>query len=228
MTIHLKIDFVSDVSCPWCVIGLKALEQALDNVAPAIAAEIRFQPFELNPQMVPEGQEINEHLRQKYGSSPEQLAQTREHIRQRGAELGFEFGPGKRSRVYNTFDTHRLLHWAGLQDEAAGGGRQRALKHALFTSYFTDGQNPGSHEVMLAAAKAVGLDEVQAREVLESGRYAMQVRKQQQFYQSQGIHSVPAIIIDDRHLISGGQPPGVFEQALRQIAARKEETAAAT
>jgi predicted DsbA family dithiol-disulfide isomerase len=108
MTAKLKIDFVSDVSCPWCVIGLRALEQALERVGDAVTAEIHFQPFELNPQLPPDGQDITEHLVQKYGSTPEQLQRSRETIRARGAELGFTFEMGKRSRVYNTFDAHRL------------------------------------------------------------------------------------------------------------------------
>ena len=219
-SVPMKIDFVSDVSCPWCAIGLKSLEQALDKVGPAIQARLHFQPFELNPDMAAEGQDIDEHLRQKYGSSPEQLAATRENIRARGAELGFVFGPGKRNRIYNTFDAHRLLHWAGLQDQATSppGAQQLALKEALLKAYFTDGESPGSHEVLLRAAADAGLDQVRARAVLESDAYTAEVRKAQRYYQAQGIHSVPAIIINDRHLISGGQPPEVFEQALRQIA----------
>ncbi len=220
-SVPMKIDFVSDVSCPWCAIGLKSLEKALDSVGPAIQAQLHFQPFELNPDMAAEGQDIEEHLRQKYGSSPEQLAATREHIRTRGAELGFVFGPGKRSRIYNTFDAHRLLFWAGLEDQAAGSGGtcQRALKEALFKAYFTDGESPGSHEVLLRAAAHAGLDAVRAKAVLEGDPYAAEVRCAERFYQAQGIHSVPAVIINERHLISGGQPPEVFEQALRQIAA---------
>lgn len=210
----MKIDFVSDVSCPWCAIGLKSLEQALSRL-PELQVELNFQPFELNPQMVPEGQDINEHLAQKYGAGPEQLAQTREAIRQRGEALGFTFTMGARSRIYNTFDAHRLLHWAHTQ----GGSLQRDLKLALFTAYFTEGRNPGAHEVLLAAAEAVGLDRSAAEAVLASDAFAAEVREAEAFYQSQGINSVPAVIINDRHLISGGQPPEVFEQALRQIAA---------
>lgn len=210
---RMKIDFVSDVSCPWCAIGLKSLEQAMDRVAGEVQAELHFQPFELNPQMPAEGQDIGEHLAEKYGSTPEQLARNREMIRLRGQELGFTFTVGARNRVYNTFDAHRLLHWA--EEE----GRQLALKQALFKAYFTDGENPGSHEVLARVAGEVGLDAVRAAEVLASGEYADAVREREQFYQQQGIHSVPAIIINDRHLISGGQPPEVFEQALRQIAA---------
>jgi predicted DsbA family dithiol-disulfide isomerase len=216
----MKIDFVSDVSCPWCAIGLNALEQALQRVAPDIRATLHFQPFELNPQMPPEGQEIVEHLTQKYGISAEQVAANTEAIRQRGASVGFSFGVGKRSRTYNTFDAHRLLHWAALQGE----DKQRALKHALFKAYFTDGLNPGDPGVLRESAAAAGLDADAAAAVLAGDDYADEVRQAEAFYQQQGIHSVPAIIIDDRHLISGGQPVEVFERALRQIA---QEAAAA-
>ena len=211
----MKIDFVSDVSCPWCAIGLNALEEALARVAPEIQATLHFQPFELNPKMAPEGQEIVEHLGQKYGIDAQQIAANTEAIRQRGASVGFAFGIGKRSRIYNTFNAHRLLHWAGLQSDAA----QRALKHALLKAYFTDGQNPSDNDVLLAAASAAGLDTEAARRVLERDDFAAEVRQAEAFYQQQGIHSVPAVIINDRHLISGGQPAEVFEQALRQIAA---------
>ncbi|MEL4178184.1 DsbA family oxidoreductase [Roseateles sp. PN1] len=209
----MKIDFVSDVSCPWCAIGLKSLEQALARV-PELQVDLHFQPFELNPQMAPEGEEINAHLARKYGASPEQMAQTREMIRERGAALGFTFTKGARDRIYNTFDAHRLLHWAGI----TGGEAQKTLKHALLKAYFTEGKNPGDTAVLLEAATAAGLDATEAGEVLSSGRYADEVRQAEAFWQSQGINSVPAIIINERHLISGGQTPEVFEQALRQIA----------
>ena len=210
----LKIDFVSDVSCPWCIIGLKALEQAADRLQGEVTLNLHFQPFELNPQMAPEGQDIGEHLHEKYGASPEQSQKNREAIAARGAQLGFTFSMDKRSRIFNTFDAHRLLHWAEEKR------LQRALKHALFKAYFTDGQSPGDHEVLVRVAGEVGLDANEARELLASDRYASEVREREQFYQQQGIHSVPAIIINDRHLISGGQPVEVFEQALRQIAAQ--------
>ncbi|ART55988.1 disulfide bond formation protein DsbA [Acidovorax carolinensis] len=210
----LKIDFVSDVSCPWCIIGLKALEQAADRLKGEVALDLHFQPFELNPQMGPAGQDIGEHLHEKYGASPEQSQKNREAIAARGAELGFTFRMDKRSRIYNTFDAHRLLHWAEEK------GLQPSLKKALFKAYFTDGQSPGDHEVLVRVAGEVGLDANEARELLASDRYASAVREREQFYQQQGIHSVPAIIINDRHLISGGQPVEVFEQALRQIAAQ--------
>ncbi|MGK5075959.1 DsbA family oxidoreductase [Janthinobacterium sp. ZB1P44] len=209
--VPIRIDFVSDVSCPWCVVGLKSLEQALDKLQDTVQADIHFQPFELNANMPPEGEDIGEHIARKYGSSPEQMAQSREAIRARGEQLGFTFAMDKRGRIYNTFDAHRLLHWAALE------GRQKELKMALFDAYFTQGQDPSSHEVLLAVADKVGLDTVKAAEVLASGAYADEVRAQERFYQQNGINSVPAVIINERHLISGGQPPEVFEQALRQI-----------
>ena len=220
MTIVLKIDFVSDVSCPWCVIGLRALDQALTKVRADITAEIHFQPFELNPQMGAEGQEITEHITQKYGISAAQADANRENIRARGAELGFKFGMaadagGGRSRIYNTFDAHRLLHWA----ETVSLAKQKVLKEKLFAAYFTDGQSPGSHYVLARVAGEAGLDTAEAKAVLSSDRFAAEVRVQEQFYTGQGIRSVPAVIINDKHLISGGQPIEVFEQALRQIAA---------
>jgi predicted DsbA family dithiol-disulfide isomerase len=210
--LKMKIDFVSDVSCPWCVIGLKSLEMALDRLAPAIQAELHFQPFELNPKMPAEGQNIVEHITEKYGSTPAQSQANRAAIGDRAAALGFEMRMGDSSRIYNTFDAHRLLHWAELE------GRQAALKQALFDAYFTDGKNPGDVDTLVALAGRVGLDEARARQVLESGEFTAEVRERERFYTGQGIHSVPAIVINDRHLISGGQPPEVFEQALRQIA----------
>jgi predicted DsbA family dithiol-disulfide isomerase len=215
MAAQLKIDFVSDVSCPWCVIGLRSLEQALERIGGSTTANIRFQPFELNPQMPPQGQDIAEHLAQKYGSTREQLLRNQEAIRARGAELGFTFDMGKRSRVYNTFDAHRLLHWAELE------GRQRELKRALFAAYFTDGRDPSDREVLIELASQAGLDPVRAREILESGLYADEVRQREQFYGERGIQAVPSVIVNDQYLIQGGQPVEVFERALRQIAAEK-------
>ena len=207
---------MSDVSCPWCAIGLKSLEQAIERVAPEVTVDLHFQPFELNQDMGPEGQDIVEHITEKYGATAEQQANSREMIRQRGADVGFTFDMERRGRIYNTFDAHRLLSWA--EEE----GRQRDLKMALFEAYFTNCQDPSCHDVLLDAAERVGLDRERAEAILASGEYADEVREREQFFQRAGIHSVPAIIINQRHLISGGQPPEVFEQALRDIAARAE------
>ncbi|MFS2111297.1 DsbA family oxidoreductase [Sphingomonas sp. Sphisp140] len=209
----LKIDFVSDVSCPWCIIGLKGLEEALARTEGVVDAQIHFQPFELNPDMAPEGENIGEHIAKKYGSTPEQSAANRQMIRDRAAALGFTMNGSADSRIYNTFDAHRLLHWAEIE------GQQAALKHALFEAYFTEQKDPSNQDVLVAAAEKAGLDGAAAREVLASGRYAEEVRAAEQLWQSRGINSVPAIVIEDKWLISGGQPPEAFENALRQIAA---------
>jgi predicted DsbA family dithiol-disulfide isomerase len=210
----VKIDFVSDVSCPWCAIGLGSLNQALAAIGDAADVQIHFQPFELNADMPPEGQEVGEHFTGKYGSTPAQQAQARDNIRARGAEVGFDFVMDKRTHIYNTFDAHRLLHWANLQ------GNQKALKEALFKAYFAQGRDPSSHEVLVAVAGEVGLDQEAARQVLDSGEYATEVREAEEFFHRHGINSVPAVIINERHLISGGQPAAVFERALREIIAK--------
>lgn len=209
----MKIDFVSDVSCPWCAIGLKSLEKALAEIGGEISVDLHFQPFELNPQMPAEGQDIDEHISQKYGTTAEQNEASRRMIRARGAEVGFDFRMDRRARVYNTFDAHRLLHWAEIE------GRQKALKEALLTAYFTDGENPSDHAVLLKLAGRAGLDVVRAQAILSSDEYALEVRQRERFYTDNGIRSVPAIIVNERHLISGGQPAEVFERALRRIAA---------
>jgi predicted DsbA family dithiol-disulfide isomerase len=214
--VALRIDFVSDVSCPWCAIGLNALEQALAKLEGEVRAEIHLQPFELNPQLPPEGEDTTEHLVRKYGSSAQQLAANREMIRERGAALGFTFNLDRRTRVYNTFDAHRLLHWAELE------GRHLQLKQALLKAYFTDGEDVSAHATLVRVAGEVGLDTARARELLASDEYANEVRTQEQFYLDHGIGSVPATIVNGRHLISGGQPPEAFELALRQIAAQHD------
>jgi predicted DsbA family dithiol-disulfide isomerase len=215
----MKIDFVSDVSCPWCAIGLASLETALARIGPGLPVTVHFQPFELNPRMAPEGEDTIEHLSRKYGIGPEEIARNQDHLRARGAAVGFAFELGARRRIYNTFDAHRLLHWAGT----LGAAQQLALKQALLKAYFTDGQDPSSHDLLVRTAEAVGLDAAQAREILANGTYADEVREAEAFYQERGIHSVPAVIIDDTHLISGGQPPEVFERALRQLAQQQGE-----
>ena len=213
MTHSLKIDFVSDVSCPWCAIGLASLETALKRLDGEVHADLHFQPFELNPAMPPGGQDITEHLTQKYGSTPEQQAGSREAIRQRGESVGFTFRKEGRGRIYNTFNAHRLLHWAGLE----GAPLQHALKKALLQAYFTDGQSPEEIEVLVAAAGQAGLDTARARAILAGDEFTAEVRERQKFFTDHGIHAVPAVIINDRHLIQGGQPVEVFEQALRQL-----------
>ncbi|MET0366193.1 MAG: DsbA family oxidoreductase [Sphingobium sp.] len=216
MVEHLEIDFVSDVACPWCIIGLKGLQLALDRLDGDVTAEIRFQPFELNPDMSLAGQNLGEHIAQKYGSTPEQSAANRAMIKDRAADLGFAITMDGDSRIYNTFDAHRLLHRAGEE------GRQTELKLALFEAYFTHGRNVAEHAVLVSVVKQVGLDVQRAQAILASDAFAAEVRSQEALWQSRGINSVPAVVVNGKYLISGGQPPEAFEQALRKIASESQ------
>lgn len=210
MTQPIRIDFISDVACPWCVIGLRGLLQAIDAVGAPV--EFHVQPFELNPNMAPEGENLTEHVTRKYGSAPERSAQTREMLRQHGEALGFTFNYGPDSRIWNTFDAHRLLHWASEE------GRAVELKQALFKSNFTDGRPTNNHAALVDAAREAGLDPAQALEVLASGAFADEVAQAEELWRANGINAVPSVIINERWLIQGAQPAAVFEQALRDIA----------
>ena len=216
MTTVMKIDFVSDIACPWCAVGLGALEQALEELQNEVKADIHFQPFELNPHMPEGGEDLVEHLGKKYGSTAEQQSQMYQNIKARGAEVGFAFHPTGRGRIFNTFDAHRLLHWAELE---GAPGDQHQLKKAFLEAYQGRGEVIESHDVLLTIVQSLGMDKAAAKAVLDSDTYAEEVRAKENFYTSAGIHSVPAVIINDKHLISGGQPAAVFANALRQIAA---------
>lgn len=216
----LKIDYVSDIACPWCAVGLGGLEIALKNIGDSIPVEIHFQPFELNPQMPPGGQEVFEHLTQKYGKTVAEVRATQENIKARAAAVGYPFHPEGRKHVYNTFDSHRLLYWAGLEH---GPAAQHRLKRELLITYFTLAVDLDDKSNLLAAVERAELDTARANAILESQEFKSEVRAQQQKYTSMGIHSVPSIIINDQYLLQGAQPPEAFEQALRQIASESAE-----
>jgi predicted DsbA family dithiol-disulfide isomerase len=218
----VHIDFVSDIACPWCAVGLHALERALAELAGEIEPTLAFQPFELNPAMGPEGADTLAYLGAKYGIGEEQIRRNQAAIRERGAAVGFAFG--ERARVWNTFDGHRLLHWAAVE---GAPGAPRALKHALLQAYHGEGRNPSDAAVLLDCARLAGLDMARAAQVLQDGAFAQEVRQAEAFWQQAGIQSVPSIVVDRRHLIQGGQPPEVFVQALRRIASAGPAGAAA-
>ncbi|WP_156256893.1 DsbA family oxidoreductase [Sandarakinorhabdus oryzae] len=210
----LRIDFVSDVVCPWCVIGLKSLEQALAELADTVTPEWHFHPFELNPAMAPEGENAAEHIARKYGRPPEEGAQARSHIKQMGENLGFAFKGGPEAMIWNTFDCHRLLHWAEKT------GKAKPLKMALFEAHFTRAEPLNDPETLVRAAASVGLDADAAREVLASGRYADEVRATEAWWrEEQDIHAVPAIVFNGKYAIMGGQPPATFAKVIRRIVA---------
>ncbi len=215
MTRTLRIDFISDIVCPWCVVGLGGLDAALGRLAAdGIAAEITFRPFELNPGMAPEGENIVEHIGRKYGSTPEQSAASRAMIRERAAEVGFDMRMDESSRIRNTFDAHRLLAWAAA---TAGPAAQKALKQALFAAYFTEGRDISDRAVLAEVAGVAGLDAEEAAAVLADGRFADEVRAEQGLWRGRGINAVPAVVVEGKWLISGGQPASLYEEALRKI-----------
>jgi predicted DsbA family dithiol-disulfide isomerase len=195
-------------------VGLCALDVALKRLSPDIEAEIYFQPFELNPHMGPQGQDMTEHLTQKYGSTAQQQAQTRHTIRQRGLENGFEFRPEGRGRIWNTFDAHRLLYWAGTISREA----QFALNMALLKAYHGRAEQISDSTILVQVAQEAGLDGPQAQAVLSSDTYALEVRAIEQDWQQAGIRSVPAVVVNRKYLISGGQTVEAFEEALRKMA----------
>jgi predicted DsbA family dithiol-disulfide isomerase len=197
-------------------VGVHALEAALEQLGDELGdIELEFQPFELNPDMPAEGADTVQYLGAKYGIGEDQIRANQASIRARGAAVGFTFG--ERPRVWNTFDAHRLLFWAGLE---GGPERQRELKHALLTAYHGQGRNPGAREVLIELAGAVGLDAARAAAILDSDEYAPEVRALEHQWLKAGIQSVPSVVVNRRHLIQGAQPPEVFAQALRQIAAQ--------
>lgn len=211
----IKIDFVSDVACPWCAVGLGGLLTAIERIGSEEQFDIHMQPFELNPDMPKGGQNTGERLMKKYGYDQVRLQENRKVIAERAAAVGMPMHQTEDSRSYNTFDAHRLLHWAGTLGQA----QQIALKRQLLKIYHFDNFDTSETDVLVQAAREAGLDADAAREVLESGRYTEEVRNEETKWRELGITSVPSVIINDKYLVSGGQPPEAFEQALRQAAA---------
>lgn len=207
----LDIQFISDVMCPWCVVGLGNLNKALAELDEQVIAQMTFQPFELNPDMPAEGQNFREHIIEKYGISAEQSAQNRAMIQARGKELDFDFNFTDHSRMRNSFDAHRLLHWAEIE------GKQAELKGALFIAHFTHNQDVSDHSILTKVAASVGLDPIIAQSILAENRFAEEVRQQERFWQQHGVQSVPTVIINNKYAISGGQPSETFKQAIEQI-----------
>jgi predicted DsbA family dithiol-disulfide isomerase len=205
----LRIDIVSDVMCPWCIIGYRQLERALQLRGDT--AEVFWHPFELNPDMPPEGQDLREHLAEKYGTTPEQSRGVRERLVAMGQELGFTFTYGDDMRIWNTFDAHQLIHWAAGQDRA------HQMKIALFAAHFTDGRNVADHAVLADVAAGIGLDRDAALQVLADQTHAAEVRERERFWTSQGITGVPAVVFDAKHLVTGAQGVENYVRILEQV-----------
>lgn len=210
----LKIDFVSDVTCPWCAIGFAELERALARLGPDVAVDLEVQPFELNPGLDAGGVDATDHLRQKLGVTDAALRAANAQLEARGRAAGFTFDFARRQRIYNTRAAHRLLYWA-----RTAGGDQRALKRDLLAAYFGRGADLSSTAVLTDLAAGAGLDRGQAQVVLAGEAFGAEVEAREQFFQEQGIAAVPSVIIARRYLVQGGQTSDVFEQVLRRAMA---------
>jgi len=212
MSPRVKIEFVSDVVCPWCALGFATLQEALRQMDD-VQVGVRVEPFELNPDAPATGPEIFAHLYRLTGMSREQFEHSQAVLHQRGKEVGFDFGAGVR-HVHNTFAAHRLLH------AAVQSGAQLQLQHQLFKAYFTDGLNVADRDVLLGAAINAGLSEAIVKAVLDSDQYAGEVREREHVWRQRGINGVPAFIFNERHLLQGAQPVEVLVNAIRQLAAQ--------
>lgn len=207
----LRIDIVSDVMCPWCVIGYKQLQRALGQLAGSFVVDIHWQPFELNPHMPEEGQELREHVAEKYGTSSDQSRGARARLAALGEAVGFNFDFYEGIRVYNTFLAHQLLHWAGAQ------GKQTELKMALFEAYFSRRENVGERGMLATIAHRAGLDQQQAREVLATGRYAAAVREEQGRWLEREVHAVPMFYFNNNFPVPGAQEAQTFVRVLEKM-----------
>ena len=213
----VQIDIISDVMCPWCIVGFRQLEQALG--ATGTGAFIRWHPFELNPAMPEEGQNLTEHIAEKYGASPEQSAQNRAQLQSIGTDLCIDFQFSPDSRIVNTFAAHQLLDWA------QEFGMQHPLKLALFEAHFTQGCDVSKNDVLIDVAASVGLDANAAREVLESASHAADTRARQKFWTDRGISGVPAVVFDGKYLLTGAQGAQTYAQMLEKVKAEQLEPA---
>jgi len=210
----IKIDYVSDVACPWCAVGLGNLNQAISQCSDKANFEVHFHPFELNPNMPLGGQDAIEHLTEKYGLTVEQVKANQANIRIKALEAGFDFHPEGRKRVYNTFDSHRLLHWAGQE---FGLEKQAVLKKELLNTYFCLAVNLDDQKNLLDAVTRSGLDKDRAQEVLQNNEFSKEVREAESTYTNAGISSVPSIILNDQYLLQGAQPAESFVNAFEQL-----------
>lgn len=208
----VRIDLVSDVACPWCAIGYRRLEQALETLKGEIEVELHWQPFELNRDMPPEGEPILEHLCRKYGKDAATMEQSQREIMAVAEELGLNFRGAQERWANNTFAAHRVLAWAATHQ------RETPLQMALFEAYFGEARNPADPQVLREKAIEVGLDGDTAEAIARSDQYADEVRAAQQRFMDAGVNAVPGFILDGRYLIPGAQPAEVLVDALRQVA----------
>lgn len=209
--VPLRIDIVSDVVCPWCIIGFKRLQRALRELEHQVSPEFQWHPFELNPAMPEDGQNLREHLATKYGTTLEQSVSARTRIAEIGASLGIRFDYYDDLRTYNTCIAHQLLYWS------QESGKQMDLEMRLFSVYFSERKSLGDINILVDAAADVSLDPGKAREALETAVYAENVRKIESKWIKLGINAVPAFILQQKYLITGAQDTEVFKQQIENL-----------
>ena len=210
---RLSVDIVSDVMCPWCIIGWLKFQTVMAHFEGRVDFRVQWHPFELNPDMPPEGEDAAEHVMRKYGITAEQSRANSGKMAGVAADLGFSFNRGPDFRMRNSFDAHRLLTWAGAleaPEQAAATGVQTALKLALFAAHFTDNRDVSDHVVLADVAASVGLDRARAQSILTAGEFGEMVRTEEAYWADQNITGVPAFILGGRMLIPGAQDPEVF------------------
>lgn len=219
---RLTIDIWSDVMCPWCLVGWGQLSRALAELEGEIEAEVRWRPFELNPDMAPDGVDQQAHLKQKVGRSEADLREMRERIREIAREAGVSIdyageGEAPPAMMWNTFDAHKLLAWA-LDSE--GPAKQTELKLALFRAHFNRRRRIGDRAVLLDIAGECGLDRDAASAALDDPALAARVRDEERQALDMNITGVPAMVVEGRFLIPGAQQPETYVTALRRVAER--------
>jgi predicted DsbA family dithiol-disulfide isomerase len=228
---RLTIDIYSDVMCPWCLIGYGQLTKALKELEGEIAAQIRWRPFELNPQMPPEGEEQEAHLQRKYRRSAEEGAGLRAQMKAiaegAGVSLSYagaedEGGEAPPARMWNTRDCHKLLTFAL---EQAGPEVQTALKLALFRAHFNKRKPLGDRDVLLDIAASVGLHRMAAKAALDDPELEARVLAEEAQAWDMNISGVPAMIVEGKFMIPGAQSPEVYVNALRRVAEKSRVAA---
>ncbi|MFC3785610.1 putative DsbA family dithiol-disulfide isomerase [Sphingopyxis italica] len=210
---RLSVDIVSDVMCPWCIIGWLKFRKVIDHFAGRLDFRVQWHPFELNPDMPAEGEDAAEHVMRKYGISAEQSRANTGRLAGIAGELGFTFNRGPDFRMRNSFDAHRLLTWAGAveePDQDGPTGVQTELKLALFKAHFIDNRDVGDTQVLADIAASVGLDRDRAAAILGSREFGEMVRTEEAYWADRNITGVPAFILGGRMLIPGAQDPDVF------------------
>jgi len=212
----LKIDIVSDVVCPWCTVGYKHLKKAIDELQIEDQIEIEWQPFELNPHMPAEGQDLTEHLTQKYGSTKEQQQASKQRLTEAGANVGFKFDYFEGMRIVNTFDAHVLLEYAKKFN------KQTELKMRLTTAFFSERKDVSKREVLKEALLDVGLNAEEALANLTNDDARFEVQSTKQYWQNLGVRSVPTIVFNRKEAVTGAQPIEVFKSILKQFTETSE------